>query len=253
MSTLVFVDPEISTQADGAQSPRMPIPFPEDPYQAIRQTYLVETETHESPYTIASPTPLLVSTPPTHHAEDSVDSDTSGARPTSSDFTATPSPDHPLTHTTPTLVSFIRKKHVMVVRVLPAMSHGLFVSIAEVEAMSDSAFCKRFRSSYESSPSSSPSDIPLRKRSWGTSELVDDGEEEDEDKEAEEGRGEFLILILVRGRRGLMVLAAEDEDPAAGDEGLAAGDEGPGMRVESLGCRWGSKLYSLGRAMQPGL
>ncbi|GJT43584.1 hypothetical protein Tco_0952299 [Tanacetum coccineum] len=44
MSTPVFVDPEISTQADGAQSPRVPVPFPEDPYEAIRQAYLVETE-----------------------------------------------------------------------------------------------------------------------------------------------------------------------------------------------------------------
>ncbi|GJV23343.1 hypothetical protein Tco_1376038 [Tanacetum coccineum] len=49
MSTLVFVDPEISTQADGARSPRVPVPFPEDPYEAIRHAYLVETETPESP------------------------------------------------------------------------------------------------------------------------------------------------------------------------------------------------------------
>ncbi|GKG03623.1 hypothetical protein Tco_0311259, partial [Tanacetum coccineum] len=96
MSTLVFVDPEISTQADGARSPRMPVPFPKDPYKAIRQAYLVETKTPESP------TPLLDSTPPTRHVEDSVDSDTSGTRPTSIDFTAPLSPDHPLTHTTPT-------------------------------------------------------------------------------------------------------------------------------------------------------
>ncbi|GKD45346.1 hypothetical protein Tco_1269991 [Tanacetum coccineum] len=49
----------------------MPVPFPKDPYEAIRQAYLVETETHESP------TPLLDSTPPTRHVEDSVDSETS--------------------------------------------------------------------------------------------------------------------------------------------------------------------------------
>ncbi|GJR49954.1 zinc finger, CCHC-type containing protein [Tanacetum coccineum] len=175
MSTPVFVDPEISTQADGAQSPRVPVPFPEDPYEAIRQAYLVETETPESPHTVYE-----------IHAI--------GFHRTT--FT----PDHPLTHASPTLVPILRRTTRMAVRVPPAMSPGLSASIAEVAAMSDSAFRKRFRSSYESSPSSSPPDLPLRKHY-----------QEDEDP------------------------AAEDEDPAAGDEGLATGDEGPGMRVESLG------------------
>ncbi|GJU34629.1 hypothetical protein Tco_1182983 [Tanacetum coccineum] len=177
MSTPVFVDPEISTQADGAQSPRVPVPFPEDPYEAIRQAYLVETETPESPHTIASPTPLLDSTPPTRHAEDSVDSDTSGARPTSLNFTTPLSPDHPLTHATPTLVLFLCRTGCMAVRVPPAMSPGPSTSIAEVAVMSDSTFRKRFRSSYESSPSSPPPYLPLRKRSWGTSDLAEDDEE----------------------------------------------------------------------------
>ncbi|GKG60810.1 hypothetical protein Tco_0614372, partial [Tanacetum coccineum] len=54
--------------------------------------------------------------------------------------------------------------------------------------MSESALCKRFRSSYESSPSVSPPDLPLRKRYRGTSELVEDSEEDDneEDEEIEE-------------------------------------------------------------------
>ncbi|GJT43925.1 reverse transcriptase domain-containing protein [Tanacetum coccineum] len=135
MSTPMFVDPDISTQADGAQSPRVPVPFAEDPYEAIRQAYLVgtntesepfedpvETETPESPHTVASPTPLLDSTPLTRHAEDPVDSDTSSARPTPSDFTAPLSPDHPLTYASPTLVSFIRRTACMAVLVPPAMS-----------------------------------------------------------------------------------------------------------------------------------
>ncbi|GKG09888.1 hypothetical protein Tco_0338634, partial [Tanacetum coccineum] len=141
--------------------------------------YLVETETPESPHTIATPTPLLDSTPPTYHAEDSVDSDTSGARPTSSDFTAPLSPDHPLTHTTPTLVPFLRRTARMAMRVPPAMSPSLSASIAEVVAMSDSTIRKRFRSSYESSPP----DLPLRKRYRGMSELVEDEEEEDDEEE----------------------------------------------------------------------
>ncbi|GKG06651.1 hypothetical protein Tco_0329620, partial [Tanacetum coccineum] len=71
MSTPVFVDPESSTQADGAQSSRVPMPLLEDPYEAIRQAYLdgtytesepfedpIDTETLESPITIAPTIPL---------------------------------------------------------------------------------------------------------------------------------------------------------------------------------------------------
>ncbi|GJX32893.1 hypothetical protein Tco_0242748 [Tanacetum coccineum] len=230
MSTPVFVDPEISTQADEAQSPRVLVPFLKDPYKAIRQAYLVETETPKSPNTVASPTLLLDSTPPTRHAKDSVNSDMSDARPTSSDFTAPLSPDHPLTHTTPTLVQFLRRNARMVVRVPPAMSPGLSASIAEVAAMSDLAFRKRFRSSYESSPSSSPPDLPSRKHYRCTSELVEDKKEEedeeieessDSDSESEDAKDEGPTI--------------EDEDLAEGDEGLAVRDEGPDMRVESLG------------------
>ncbi|GKB38204.1 reverse transcriptase domain-containing protein [Tanacetum coccineum] len=111
----------------------------------------------------------LDSTPPTRHAEESKDSDTLGARSTPSNFTAPLSPDHPLTHVHPPLRS-----------ISP--------------------------SSYESSPSSSPPDLPSRKRYRSTSELVKDDEEEDT-------------------RR-------DEEGPATGDEGLAAGEEGPGVRVE---------------------
>ncbi|GKG22572.1 hypothetical protein Tco_0387875, partial [Tanacetum coccineum] len=76
----------------------------------------------------------------------------------------------------------------MVVRVSPAMSSGLSASMVEVEAMSESIFRKRFRSSYESLPSVSSPDLPSRKQDKGPT--------------------------------------AEDEDPAAGDEGLAARVEG---------------------------
>ncbi|GJR63126.1 hypothetical protein Tco_0576156 [Tanacetum coccineum] len=77
MSTLVFVDPESFSQADGAQSSRVPVPFLEDPYEAIRQAYFdgtdtksepledsIDTETLESPLTITPPTSLSESTPP---------------------------------------------------------------------------------------------------------------------------------------------------------------------------------------------
>ncbi|GJW01059.1 hypothetical protein Tco_1556310 [Tanacetum coccineum] len=129
MSTPVFVDPEIFTQADGAQSTRVPVPLPEDPYEAIRQAYLDGTNTESEPF-----------------------------------------------------------KDPMRLRRL------------KVANMSESTFRKRFRPSYKSSPSSSPPDLPLRKRY-----------REDEGP------------------------TAEDEDPVMGDEGLAAGDEGPGMGVERRG------------------
>ncbi|GKA74320.1 hypothetical protein Tco_0780622 [Tanacetum coccineum] len=129
MSTLVLVDPESSTQADGAQSSRVPVPLLEDPYEAIRHAYLdgtdtesepfedpIDTETPESPLTIAPPTSLSKSTP----------------------FV---------------LVPILYKTARMALRIPPAMSSGLSASMAEVAAMSESAFRKRFRSSYESSPS----------------------------------------------------------------------------------------------------
>ncbi|GJT79642.1 hypothetical protein Tco_1053984 [Tanacetum coccineum] len=123
----------------------------------------VETKTPESPLTIAPPTSLPESTPPT-------------------------------------FVPILCRTARMAVRVPPAMSSGLSASMAEVAAMSESAFRKRFRSSYESSPSSLPPHLLLQKRYQ-------------EDK-------------------GLIV---EDEDPAAGDEGIDVGDEGPGIGVKSCG------------------
>ncbi|GKD73407.1 hypothetical protein Tco_1331689, partial [Tanacetum coccineum] len=64
MSTLVFVDPESFTQADGAQSSRVPVPLPEDPYEAIRQAYLDGTNTESKPFEdpIDTETPELLLT-----------------------------------------------------------------------------------------------------------------------------------------------------------------------------------------------
>ncbi|GJX93582.1 hypothetical protein Tco_0348168 [Tanacetum coccineum] len=155
MSIPVFVDPESSTQADGAQSSRVPVPLLEDPYEAIRT-----------------------------------------AR--------------------------------MAVRVPHAMSSGLSASMAEVAGMSESALCKRFRSSYESSPSVSPLDLPSRKRYHGTSELVEDSEE---DEEIEESMDSDSVSEDTKDEGPTI----EDEDPAAEDEGLTAGVEGPSMDDEGYG------------------
>ncbi|GJU48342.1 hypothetical protein Tco_1217897 [Tanacetum coccineum] len=109
------------------------------------------------------------------------------------------------------------------------MSPGLSASMAEVATMSESAFHKRFRSSYESSPSSSPPDLPSRKHYQGTSELVEDDDEEDE--EIEESLDSNSVSEDTKGEGP----TAEDGDPATGDKGLTAGAEGPGMGVESRG------------------
>ncbi|GJX19365.1 hypothetical protein Tco_0222042 [Tanacetum coccineum] len=154
----------------------------------------------------------------------------------SSDFTAPLSPDHPLTNNSPTLLPFLYRTARMAVRVPPAISPGLFAGIAKVATMSHSAFCKRFRSSYKTLPSSSPLDLPSQKHSRGTSELVEDDEEEDkedEDEEVEES-SDFDSKSEDEENEGP---TTEDEGPAVGDEGLAAGDEGPVMIVKSLGLR----------------
>nr|GEZ54860.1 hypothetical protein [Tanacetum cinerariifolium] len=208
MSTPVFVDPESSTQADGAQSSRVPVPLPEDPYEAIRQAYLVGMDIESEPLR-------------------SMGFGTSDTRSTSSDFTVPLSPDHPLTHTTPVLVPILRRTARMVVCVPLVMSPSLSAGIAEVETMSDSAFRKRFRSSYDSLPSPT---LPVRKRYRGTSELIL-GADSEENEEVEESSDFDSESEDVEDEGP----TAEDEDPAAEDEGLAAKVEGPGVDDESYG------------------
>ncbi|GJZ69848.1 hypothetical protein Tco_0633398 [Tanacetum coccineum] len=157
----------------------------------------VETETPESPHTVAPPTSLLEST-------------------------------------LPTLFPILHRTARRAVRVPPAMSPDLSTSMEEVAVMSNSAFYKRFRSSYESSPSSSLSDLPSRKGYRGTSELVEDdeeGEDEEEDEEMEESLDSNNVSEDAEDEGPTV----EDEDPAIRDEGLVAGDDCPDTGVESRG------------------
>ncbi|GKG45214.1 hypothetical protein Tco_0495292, partial [Tanacetum coccineum] len=77
----------------------------------------------------------------------------------SSDSTSPLSPDHPLTRTSPTptltRASFHHRMARMTMRIQPIMSTGHSARVTEAMAVPDSAFRKRYRSSYESSPSSS--------------------------------------------------------------------------------------------------
>ncbi|GKF26946.1 hypothetical protein Tco_0082840, partial [Tanacetum coccineum] len=124
------------------------------------------------------------------------------------------------------------------------MSSGLSASMAEMAAMSESALHKRFRSSYKSSPSVSPLDLPSRKHYRGTSELVEESEEDDdeEDEEIEESMDSDSVSKDVEDEGPTI----EDEDPVTEDEGLTTRVEGPapvtgtavsaplGLRYEAL-------------------
>ncbi|GJQ97187.1 hypothetical protein Tco_0008326 [Tanacetum coccineum] len=118
----------------------------------------IDTETPASPLAIAPPIPLSESTPPV-------------------------------------LVPILRRTARMAVRVPHAMSSGLSAGMAEVAAMSESAFRKRFRSSYESSPSVS---------SW-------------------------------KSYRGTVLLQRDEDPATEQDEGLTAGSRPNGIDDEGYG------------------
>ncbi|GKE70163.1 hypothetical protein Tco_1528235 [Tanacetum coccineum] len=156
----------------------------------------IDTETLESPLTIALPISLSESTPPV-------------------------------------LIPILRRTARMAVRVPHAMSSGLSSSMAEVAAMSESVLCKSFQSSYKSSPSMSPPDLPLWKHYQGTSELVEDSEEDDDEEDEEiEGSIDYNSMSEEAEDEGP---TAEDEDPAAEDEGLTARVKGPDMHDKGYG------------------
>nr|GEV25260.1 hypothetical protein [Tanacetum cinerariifolium] len=117
------------------------------------------------------------------------------------------SPDHPLTHVsptpTPTRVLFHRRTVRMVVRTQPTLSSGMSAQIAEAAALSPSSFCKRYRSSYETSSSSSLN-LPAwkRYRERESQGLDDDGqgsEDEDpgieEEEAAPEGQQQAVLVV----------------------------------------------------------
>ncbi|GKE21607.1 hypothetical protein Tco_1433119 [Tanacetum coccineum] len=103
-------------KADGAQRSRVPVPLPEDPYEAIRQAYLDGTDTESEPF------------------EDPVKTETP-----ESPLTVAPPTSLPESNSS-TLVPILCRTARMAVHVPPAMSPGLSASMAEVAAMSKSTF-----------------------------------------------------------------------------------------------------------------
>nr|GEU98682.1 hypothetical protein [Tanacetum cinerariifolium] len=134
----------------------------------------------------------------------------------SSDSTTPLSPDHPLTHIsptpTPTCALFHRRTARMTVRVQPAMSPGHSARVTWVMALSDLAFCKRYRSFYESPSSSSSLDLLVQKRYQGTSELMLDTDsvgDELGDKDIKEDEEDESLDMDDEGERDKLGLEEE--------------------------------------------
>ncbi|GKF90187.1 hypothetical protein Tco_0264150, partial [Tanacetum coccineum] len=94
----------------------------------------------------------------------------------------------------------------MAVRTQPTLSLGMSARIAKATALSPSSFCKRYRSSYETPSPSSSLTLPIRKWYRGTSEILEDTEDESLDSDTK--------------REG------------SGDEGHSSKEEGPSSKEE---------------------
>ncbi|GJR07597.1 hypothetical protein Tco_0790249 [Tanacetum coccineum] len=256
MSTPAQFDSEIISQTVGVQSSQVPTPLPDDPYVAVRQAYLVntdtefgpledlrETEAHtpatvdtesepeEAPSKREESLPLVSRVPLTDKefkaSKPSDTRTTSSHSSASSDSTAPLSPDHPLTQTsptpTPTRVSFYFRTTCMTVCAQPAMSPGLLARVIEAMALSDLAFRKRYRSSYKT-PSPSPSSTLLaRKRYRVTSELIEDTRGESSDPDSMRGRDQRMrVLIQKRKRRRLYLRSTEEITPSIYEVGQSS-------------------------------
>ncbi|GJY05106.1 hypothetical protein Tco_0371046 [Tanacetum coccineum] len=172
------------------------------PNLSIRQSQLVDTDTEsdleEAPSEAEESQPLGSRVP--LMSEEFKASEPSGTRTisshslVSSDSTTPLSPDHPLTHAsptpTPTRVSFHHRTARMAVRTQPTLSPSMSTRMAEATTLSPSSFRKRYKSSYETPSTSSSSILPVRKRYRGTSELIldtDNKGDEVGEGDAEEG------------------------------------------------------------------
>ncbi|GJY79473.1 hypothetical protein Tco_0485274 [Tanacetum coccineum] len=188
------------------------VPLSNDPYLIVRQAHTpatidTESEPKEAPLETEEFQPLAARTAPpsSDHTpissnstpdspltdEEFEASEPSDTRITSSHSTApsdstTPlSPDHPLAQTShvPTRVSYYCSTARMAVRTQPTYPSGMSARIAKAAALSPSLFCKRYRSSYETPSPSSSLTLPIQKRYRGTSELVEDTEDESSDSD----------------------------------------------------------------------
>nr|GEX85649.1 hypothetical protein [Tanacetum cinerariifolium] len=179
----------------------------------VRKAQLVDTDTEsepeEAPSEAEESQPLGSRVP--IMGEEFETSEPSGTRIVSShsfvslDFTASFSPDHPLTHasptSTPTRVSFHHR----------------------------TARMARYRSSYETPPPSSSLTLLLWKRYRGTSELIEDTEGESSEPDSEREGSEDESSDSDDERKGC---GLDDEGQGLDDEGHSLDDEGQGLEDE---------------------
>ncbi|GJV25391.1 hypothetical protein Tco_1378086 [Tanacetum coccineum] len=201
----------VKSKVDGAQSSRVPVPLPEDPYEAIRQAYFngtdtefepfedrVDTKTPESPLTIAPPISLSESTPPI-------------------------------------FVPILRKTACMVVRVPPAMSSGLSASMAEVAAMSESSF--RTSELVEDSEEDDDDKDEEIKESMDSDSVSEDAEDEGPTAEDEDpaARDEDLTAEVEGLGMDDESYGLDDESHGMDDEIRGLDDEGHGVKSDGIG------------------
>ncbi|GKF38124.1 hypothetical protein Tco_0118185, partial [Tanacetum coccineum] len=121
----------------------------------------------------------------------------------------------------------------MAVRTQPTLFLGMLARIAEAATLSISSFRKRYRSTYETSSSSSPS-LLGQKRYKGTSELILDtdseGDELGEEDTKEDEEDKSSDADDEREIQGL-----DDEGHGLGDEDHGLSDESHGLEDEGLG------------------
>ncbi|GJY48575.1 hypothetical protein Tco_0438531 [Tanacetum coccineum] len=207
MSTPTYVDSETITQAARAQSSRVSVPLPDDPYVAVRKAQLVNTDTkldpEEAPSKVEESQPLGSRVPLM-----------------SEEFEAfKPSTDLIPRHVSPN-------------------SRGSYLS--------SSSFYKRY-SFYETPSPSSSQTLPVRKRYIGTSKLILDidsegdelGKEDTEEDEVDESSNaddERESHGLDDEGQGLDEegQGLDDEGQGLDDEGQGLDDEGQGLEDEGL-------------------
>nr|GEZ72259.1 hypothetical protein [Tanacetum cinerariifolium] len=180
-----------------------------DPYDAIRQAYLVGTDTESKPFegeAEAPESPHFVA-PPTCHVKELEGFGTSGARSTLSDSSAPLLSDHPLTHATPVLVPSLRRTTRMAVCVPPTMSPGFSSGIAKVAAMFDLVF-----------------------RKSKSEDVEDEGPTTNDDDPA---MGDEVLVAGGRGpRMGVESRGLDDESHGLDDEGHGVESDGFGLGEE---------------------
>nr|GEZ06935.1 hypothetical protein [Tanacetum cinerariifolium] len=209
MSTLTYVDSETIAQADGAQSSRVLVSLPGNPYVAVRQAQLVDTDTESEPeeapskeeelQSLGSRVPLM--SKEFEASEPSVTRTDSSHSSASSVSTIPWSPDHPLTHVlptpTPTRVSFHRRTTRMAVRTQSNLSSCMSARIAGAGALTPFSFWDEVRD--EDTKEDESSDADDETKSWGLDDegqgLEDEGPNMEEEEAGSEGHQQVVLIV----------------------------------------------------------